>query len=142
MPVSFTKDEAYAFLNSRPGRLIVTTIGRNGFPHSVPVGYFLLGEDIYVGGRANTQRIKNAQRNPQVSAMVEAGSSLRELKGVLAQGEAEVITEPEEVLPLLREGARQRGTPEDQLPTEPRPNVAYIRIKPRRFISWDYSRDE
>jgi hypothetical protein len=32
---------------------------------------------------------------------------------------------------LAREGA---------LPQEPRPGVAYIKVTPRRIISWDYSR--
>ena len=35
----------------------------------------------------------------------------------------------------------QRGTPEDDLPAEARPGVAYIRITPKKYISWDYSRE-
>jgi nitroimidazol reductase NimA-like FMN-containing flavoprotein (pyridoxamine 5'-phosphate oxidase superfamily) len=142
MPVPLTKDEAYEYLDTKPHAIILTTIGRDGFPHSVPIGYFRFGEDIYVGGRAGTQKIKNAQRNPRVSVLLETGGgTLRELKGLMVQGEAEVITEPKEVLVLMREVARQRGTPEEKLPAEPRPGTAYIRIKPRRFISWDYSRE-
>jgi hypothetical protein len=41
----------------------------------------------------------------------------------------------------MREAARWRGTPEDQLPTEPRPGAAYIRVTPRRIISWDYGKE-
>ena len=141
MPASMTKEEAHAFLDSRSGWLILTTIGRDGYPHSVPIGYFRLGEEIYVGGRRGTQRIKNIERNPRVSALVESGETMRDIKGLLVQGEADVVTEPEEVLRLMREGARRRGTPEEQLPTEPRPGVAYIRIRPHKYISWDYSRD-
>ena len=64
MPASLTKEEAYEFLDSRPGWIILTTVGRDGFPHSVPIGYFRLGDEIYVGGRAGTQRTKNVERNP------------------------------------------------------------------------------
>ena len=41
----------------------------------------------------------------------------------------------------MRVAATRRGTPEQQLPTEVRPGVAYIRILPHRYISWDYSRE-
>ena len=140
MPVKLTKEEAHAFLDSRPGWLILSTIGADGFPHSIPIGYFRLGEQIYVGGRTGTQRAKNIERNPKVSALIESGGTMQDIKGVLIQGEADIVSEPDEVLPLMREGAKQRGTPEDQLPTEARPGVAYIRVTPRRFISWDYSR--
>ncbi len=143
MPIPLTKEEAYEYLDSKPHPIILTTIGRNGFPHSVPIGYFVLGEDVYIGGRAGTQKFRNAERNPRVSALLETGSgTLRALKGLMVQGEAEVITEAKDVLLLMREAAKQRGTPEAYLPAEPRPGTAYIRIRPKRFISWDYSRDK
>lgn len=136
----YTKEEAYEFLDSRPGWLILSTVGKEGYPHSVPVGYVRLDDDIYVGGRAGAQRVKNVERNNRVSALIETGRTMQDIKGLLIQGEADVITEPEEVLPLMRETAKSRGTPEDRLPTEARPGVAYIRIRPHRFVSWDYAR--
>lgn len=142
MTVKLTKDEAYAFLDSRPGWLILTTIGRDGFPHSIPIGYFRLDDHVYVGGRTGTQRLKNIERNPKVSALIESGGSMQDIKGLMIRGEASVVSEPDEVLRLMREGARRRGTRKDQLPSEPRPGVAYIRIPLTRFISWDYSRSE
>lgn len=140
MPVSFTREEAYSYLDSRPGWLILTTIGRDGYPHSVPIGYFRVGEDIYVGGREGTQRLRNVERNPKVAALVESGGSMQDIRGLMVQGDAEVVRDPARVLELVREAARRRGTPESDLPKEPRPGVAYIRIRPRRFISWDYTR--
>ena len=141
MPASLTKEEAYEFLDSRPGWIILTTVGREGFPHSVPIGYFRLGDEIYVGGRAGTQRTKNVERNSHVSLLIESGHTMQEIKGLMIQGNADVITDPAELLPLTREAARQRGTPEEELPTESRPGIAYIRVRPHRFISWDYSRE-
>jgi nitroimidazol reductase NimA-like FMN-containing flavoprotein (pyridoxamine 5'-phosphate oxidase superfamily) len=43
-------------------------MGPNGYPHSVPIGYFRLGDDIYLGCRDSTQKVKNIARNPRVSA--------------------------------------------------------------------------
>ncbi len=53
----------------------------------------------------------------------------------MVQGTAEVIRAPDEVLPLVREMARQRGTPEERLPSEAPASAAFIRLKPEKFIS-------
>lgn len=141
MPATMTAAEAHAYLDSRPGWIVLTTIGRGGYPHSVPIGYFRLGDDVYVGCRAGTQKIRNIERNPQVSLLVQDGGTMGDIRGVMIQGDATVFTAPEDLLRLSREAARLRGTPEDQLPTEARPGAAYIRVTPRRIISWDYSRE-
>jgi nitroimidazol reductase NimA-like FMN-containing flavoprotein (pyridoxamine 5'-phosphate oxidase superfamily) len=140
MPAKLTKEEAHEFLDSRPGWLMFTSIGKDGYPHTLPIGYFRQDDDIYVGGRTGTQRLKNVQRNAKVSALVESGKTMQDIKGLLVQGDAEVVDSPDQVLSLLQESARLRGTPDDKLPVEAPPGIAYIRIKPRKYTSWDYSR--
>jgi len=140
MPATLTRDEARAYLDAKPGWIILTTIGRDGFPHSIPIGYFRLGDEVYIGCRAGTQKLKNIQRNPHVSLLVQSGSNMQDIKGLMIQGEASVLTSPDDLLRLGREAARQRGVPESQLPAEPRPGAAYIRVVPKKIISWDYSR--
>jgi nitroimidazol reductase NimA-like FMN-containing flavoprotein (pyridoxamine 5'-phosphate oxidase superfamily) len=141
MPTRMTDQEVKAFLDAKPGWIILSTIGPNGYPHSVPIGYFRLGDDIYLGCRDGTQKVKNIARNPKVSLTLESGSTRQDIKGVLIQGEATVYTDPEHTLRLSREAARLRGVAEEALPQEPRPGVAYIKVMPRRIISWDYGRD-
>jgi len=136
-----TDQEVKAFLDAKPGWIVLSTIGRDGYPHSVPLGYFRLGDDIYIGCRAGTQKVKNIERNPKVSLVLENGSTRQDIKGVMIQGHATVHTDPETALRLSREAARLRGVAEDALPREPRPGVAYIPVQPKRVISWDYSRD-
>lgn len=136
-----TEQEVYDFLDTRPGWLVLATIGADGFPHSVPISYFRLGGDIYCRCRAGSQKTVNIGRNPKVSALVEAGSKRPDIKGVMIRGTAEVITEPGEVLRLARESARIRGVPGDERPTVPREGAAYVRIGMERVISWDFSKD-
>lgn len=140
MPAPMTPEEVDAFIDSRPGWIMLTTIGRDGYPHTVPIGYFRMGEDIYIGCRRNTQKLKNIERNPKVSLLLEAGNSMQTIKGVMLQGDARVLTAPEDVLPLLRESSRRRGVPEADLPTEVQPTTAYIHVRRRKVISWDYSK--
>lgn len=136
MARKMTPDEVTAFIDSRPGWIALTTISKNGMPHTIPIGYFRLGDDIYMGCRANTQKTKNIERNPNVSVMLESGSTMADIKGVCIQGIGSVVSEPAELLRLAREGARKRGIAEDRLPTEPSPTAAYIRVQPKRVISW------
>jgi len=140
MPAAMTNDEINSYLDSKPGWIVLTTLSREGYPHSIPIGYFRLGDEIYMGCRAGTQKLKNIERNPRVSLLVESGSTMQDIKGVMIQGDASVITAPDEVLRLMREAARLRGTPEDQLPSEPRPGAAYIRVVRRKAITWDYGK--
>jgi len=141
VPGELTKDEVHAYMDSKPGWIVLTTIGRDGFPHSIPIGYFRLGDDIYLGCRAGTQKLKNIERNPLVSLLLQSGDKRSDIKGVMIQGEGTVMGAPADVLRLSREAARLRGTLESDLPSEPRPDAAYIRVSPQRIISWDYGRE-
>ena len=140
MPAKLTKDEANAFLDSKPGWIALTTIGPEGYPHTVPIGYFRLGDEVYIGCRANTRKLKNIDQNGKVSLMIESGESMKDIKGLLIQGEGSYTTDPVELLRLSREAARKRGVSDDQLPTSPPPGSAYIKVVPVKYISWDYSR--
>ena len=59
----------------------------------------------------------------------------------MVQGNATVHTDPDELLHYAREAAKLRGVPEADLPTEPRPGAAYIKVSPHKIRSWDYSQD-
>ena len=140
MPGPMKKNEVHDFLDSRPGWITLTTQGTDGYPHSIPIGYFRMGDRIFMGCRPDTQKTKNIDRNPKVSLSLESGSTMEDIKGVLIQGTAEVITEAGGLLELQREGGRQRGIAEEDLPTEPRAGSAYVAVTPVKVISWDYGK--
>jgi nitroimidazol reductase NimA-like FMN-containing flavoprotein (pyridoxamine 5'-phosphate oxidase superfamily) len=139
VPRKLTDEEVEAFLDSRPGWAMLSTVDGDGFPHTVPLGYFRLGRDIVMGVRDRTRKVANVEANPRVSVMLEDGSSMADIRGVMLQGRARIVREPDDRLQLAREGARARGVPETEWPTEPRPGVVYIRVTPIRTASWDYA---
>src|SRR4051812_7937851 len=132
MPGKLSREEIYAFLDNRPGWIALTSIGRDGYPHTVPIGYFRLGDELYIGCRAGTQKLKNIERNPKVSLMLESGTTMQDIKGVVIQGDATVITDDLQRLELQREAMRRRGVDEAHLPVSASPGAAYIRVVPRR----------
>lgn len=129
-------EAANAFLDSHPGWAVLTTIDRDGYPHSVPLGYHRSGDHVLLNARAGSQRLANVKRNPKVCVMVEAGEAMADLKGLVLRGDAEIVSAEAAVLELMREGARQRGTAEGELPTEVRPDTTYIRVTPHSIVSW------
>ena len=139
MPRKLSDEQIAAYLDSRPGWAVLSTIDKDGFPHSVPLGYFRLGTDIVMGVRDGTRKVANVENNPNVSVLLEDGSSMADIRGVMVQGRARIVREPSEAVQLAREGARARGVPESEWPTAPRPGAAYIRVTPVRTLSWDYS---
>jgi nitroimidazol reductase NimA-like FMN-containing flavoprotein (pyridoxamine 5'-phosphate oxidase superfamily) len=138
MPRKLSDDEIEAYLDSRPSWALLSTIDKEGFPHSVPLGYFRLGRDIVMGVRDGTRKVANVESNPRVSVLLEDGSSMADIRGVMFQGHARIVRESDEALQLAREGARARGVPENEWPTAPRTGAAYIRMTPVRTVSWDY----
>jgi nitroimidazol reductase NimA-like FMN-containing flavoprotein (pyridoxamine 5'-phosphate oxidase superfamily) len=139
MPRKLTDKQVEAYLDSRPGWAVLSTIDKGGFPHSVPLGYFRLDRDIIMGVRDGTRKVANVENNPNVSILLEDGSTMADIRGVLFQGHARIVREPSEALQLARDGARARGVPESEWPTAPRPGAAYIRMTPVRTVSWDYA---
>ena len=139
MPRQLTRQEAHEFLDSKPSWIMLSTIGPDGYPHTVPLGYFRLGDEILMGVRCGTRKLRNIQANPKVSLLLEGGRTRKEIKGIMIQGTATLHTDPKETLHYAREAAKWRGVPESELPTEPRRDAVYIRVAPERFHSWDYS---
>ncbi len=139
MPRSFSDDQIQEYLDSRPGWAILSTIDGDGFPHTVPLGYFRLGRDIIMGVREGIRKVANVEKNPNVSILLEDGSTMADIRGVLLQGHARIVRDKSEALQLARAGARARGVPESEWPTAPRPGAAYIRMTPLRTVSWDYA---
>lgn len=132
------RDQIHAFLDSRPGWAILTTLSADGLPHTVPLGYYRLGDEIVMGVRDGTAKVANIERDSRASVLLESGSTMSDIRGVMLQGHARVHRAPDEVLHYAREGARARGVPEAELPTEARAGAVYIRVTPERAISWDY----
>lgn len=113
--------------------IVLSTIGPDGFPHSIPIGYFFCGEKLVLGCRDQTQKIKNIERNPKVSLLWENGRGKDELIGMLLRGQARVVRDDQERLALKAEAARQRGESE---PTSLTPGAVYIEITPEKEASW------
>lgn len=101
----------------------LATIGADGQPHVVPVGFRYNAEldtiDIGGHGFGRSKKLRDARRNSKVSVVVDdlASESPWKVRGIEVRGEAQI----------LETGGEQ---------TRPGFDPEMIRVLPRRIISW------
>lgn len=96
-----------AYLNERrPGRLArIATVGKDGTPHVVPVGWRLNHEldSIDVAGMdlARTKKFRDVRRTGRAAIVIDDLASIDPWspRGIEARGRAEIVEEPR---PLIR----------------------------------------
>jgi nitroimidazol reductase NimA-like FMN-containing flavoprotein (pyridoxamine 5'-phosphate oxidase superfamily) len=136
-PMSDAEIETY--LDAGDEWAMLTTIGKDGFPHTVAIGYFRVGDDLYLGMRDDTQKIKNVERNPKANVLVTASKPKGDVTGVMIQGDASIVRDDAERLELAREAARQRGVADAELPQEASPGGVYMKLTRHKAITWSFS---
>jgi nitroimidazol reductase NimA-like FMN-containing flavoprotein (pyridoxamine 5'-phosphate oxidase superfamily) len=132
--------DLWDYIQSNPGWMALSTIGNDGFPHTIPIGYFVSDGEIYIGCLDRTQKVKNIERNTNISLMLESGTTMDDIKGVLIKANAKIIRRDEDRVKVSRLAALQRGVAESDLPTTARPGSVYIQATPTKIISWNYGK--
>jgi PPOX class probable F420-dependent enzyme len=148
--ITMTSDEQQAFL--REGHtLIVTTMGKDGFPHTAPMWYFVHDGKVAFRSFTKSQKIVNLARNPKLTVLVETGKTYAELRGLMIKGTARLVTDPTEVLTMYGELSKRYafvGT--EVVPLEGEAleaafgrfaakNTGVI-VEPESVISWDHTK--
>jgi PPOX class probable F420-dependent enzyme len=125
--------------------VVVSSIGPRGWPHSMPMWYVLRDADLWVWSYAKAQKVRNLERDPRATLLVETGTEYVELRGVQIEAEAEIVRDPEAVLEFgtelsirYAEGIDSiEGDAAAALAAQAAKRVA-IRFEPRRVASWDH----
>lgn len=85
-----TREEVETFLaQARTG--VLSTIARDGGPHSAGMWYVAQPDAIRMWTYAKSQKAVNLRRNPRAALLVEEGVGYAELRGVLVRGSAELL---------------------------------------------------
>ncbi len=122
----FTEQEIAHLNQQRLGRL--ATVGADGQPHVVPVGfrYDAEADTIDIGGHnvAQSKKFRDASRHPQVAFVVDDLASIDPWRpwGIEVRGVAATFTE----------GGERLG---------PGFGSSWLRITPRRIVSWGVDSD-
>jgi PPOX class probable F420-dependent enzyme len=125
--------------------VIVSSLGPRGWPHSMPMWFVLRDGELWVWSYAKAQKVRNLERDPRATLLVETGFEYTELRGVQVEAEAELVRDPERVLAFGKELAVRytegidsvEGDAAEAMQAQAAKRVA-IRFRAVRVASWDH----
>lgn len=140
--IKMTEEEVQAFLRERHV-MNVASFGPDGSIHLVAMWYgFIDGRPAFETYQ-KSQKVKNLERDPRVTVLVEAGEVYEELRGVEIVGTVTIHRDSEAVLSCARSVIDRYWNPESPEQAEvmaaglAAKRVA-VEIKPERVVSWDH----
>ncbi|HUE25420.1 MAG TPA: pyridoxamine 5'-phosphate oxidase family protein, partial [Solirubrobacteraceae bacterium] len=94
--------EVGAFLDEQ--RIVTcATLGREGWPHLMPLWYVVRDEQIWGWTYAKSQKVVNLERDDRVTLQVEDGEEYHELRGVMVRARAVIHRQLDVVAELGKE---------------------------------------
>ena len=142
--IALTQEEQDQFLNDS-WTLQVASMGPKGYPHLVAMWYVVIDGDIHFTTFRKSQKILNLQRDPKMTVMLEAGKAYNELRGLVIEGNAELIDDPAHTAKVMAMvGEKYNGIPVPMETPEAALKVAakrlVVRVRPVDIYSWDHSK--
>jgi general stress protein 26 len=131
--IRMAPEELGAFLEEQR-TIICATIGRDGFPHLMPLWYVLRGNapsskvELWSWTFARSQKVRNLERDPRATLQVEAGTEYHDLRGVMLKADVTIHRDTPLVAELGLELFR-RHVPEDAGASSSKPQItAEVRV--------------
>ncbi len=151
MATEMTPTEIAAFLDAER-TLVLVTLRPDGSPVAHPMWFVRLGDALYVNTRRESLKSRNAARDGRVCAVVEAGETYFELRGVRIEGRCEEVKDAEEIARVRVAQAEKEERigsglgevpawfPESRGRRLERGDRVLLRIPMQRLFSWDFSK--
>lgn len=143
--IRMSEAEIDKFLGGRH-TMNVASFNHDGTIHLVAMWYAVLDGDPVFWTFGKSQKIKNLQRDPRITLLVESGEEYGELIGVEIVGQAVVLTERDEIMEI---GEAVYDRYFGEVSDEVRPFVELtgakrygVRVTPERVVSWDHKKLE
>jgi hypothetical protein len=139
--VAMTRNELDGFL-ARERTCALATVGPRG-PHVTALWFVWDGTALWISSITRSQRWVDAQRDPRVAVVVEAGEDYFELRGAEISGRVEAVGE----VPRTGEPNDALLEPERLFAAKYHPEApamahdgrhAWLRLTPEKIVSWDF----
>ena len=142
--IKLTDDEQRELIESER-IVVVSSLGPRGWPHVMPLWYVPRDGEVWIWTYAKSQKVKNLERDPRATLLIEAGVEYGELRGVQIEAEAELIRDLDQIVEYgtemtvrYSEGIESvEGDAAAGLRAQAPKRVA-IRFRPQRVASWDH----
>jgi PPOX class probable F420-dependent enzyme len=124
----------------------VASFNHDGTIHLVAMWYAVVDGKPAFWTFGKSQKIRNLERDPRITCLVEAGEEYSELRGVELVGQATILRDPAELM-AIGEGVFERYT--GPVTEDVRPFIAKtgekrlgVRIDVDNVVSWDHRKLE
>jgi PPOX class probable F420-dependent enzyme len=125
--------------------VVVGSLGPRGWPHLMPLWYVPRDGDIWIWTYAKSQKVRNLERDPRATLLIETGVEYTELRGIQVEAEAELIRDVDSVVEFAKlltirysEGIESvEGDAAASLQVQA-PKRVTIHFHPKRVASWDH----
>ncbi len=143
--IRMSDDEVRKFVRSSK-TIIINSIERGGYPHPMPM-WFAVDDDgtIRMTTFRKSQKVKNIERDPRVSLLVEDGEEYAQLRGVVFYGKTEIVDDSGAVTQTLLAIGGQEVPKDPEARAALEAGIAHtaakrvcILIRPERVVSWDH----
>jgi PPOX class probable F420-dependent enzyme len=127
--------------------VVVSSLGPRGWPHVMPLWYVPRDGEVWIWTYAKSQKVRNLERDPRATLLIETGLAYTELRGVQIEAEAEIIRDLDRIVDYAKEMTVRysegiesvEGDAAAGLRAQAPKRVA-IHFHPKRVASWDHSK--
>jgi PPOX class probable F420-dependent enzyme len=141
--IQLSEDEQRELIESER-IVVVSSLGTRGWPHSMPLWYVPRSGEVWIYTYAKSQKVRNLERDPRATLLIETGREYAELRGMEIEAEAEIHRDIDTVFELAKDltsryagGSQVDETAAEALRAQAQKRVA-IRFEPRRVATWDH----
>jgi len=124
---------------------VVSSLGPRGWPHSMPMWFVPREGEVWIWTYAKSQKVRNLERDPRATVLVETGHEYGELRGAMIESEAEIHRDLATVLGFAEELTLRYAEGISSVEGDARaaleaqaPKRVAIRFKPERVATWDH----
>lgn len=82
---------------------VVSSLGPRGWPHSMPLWFVVREGEVWIWTYAKSQKVRNLERDPRATVLIETGHEYGELRGAMIEARAVLHRDPETVLGFAEE---------------------------------------
>ena len=124
---------------------VVSSNGPRGFPHSMPLWFVPREGEVWIWTYAKSQKVRNLERDPRATLLVETGHGYGELRGAMIEAEAEIHRDFATVIGFAEELTVRYAEGIDSVEGDARaaleaqaPKRVAIHFKPQLVATWDH----
>lgn len=143
--VRMSQEEVDGFL-AQEMKVHVATVNPDGSPHLATLFYVLDGGQIAFWTYGRSQKIRNLERDPRITCLVESGDDYFQLRGVSVAGTAEIVRDHDRILEIgsavatrMVGGADVGEVGRAEVDRQALKRVAVV-VTPEKVATWDHSK--